>query len=196
VRLPVVDPPPPELTTHRSNACRACCCTLLLQELRAAFSALLPLAELPGQWGNLSHALGGLLCASLNFVARPEATAPQAITMHHTSSSNSGWVPGSARQHVLYAALPQEASCTENLTPWLKLLPCRCARSRWCRPGVLALRARQAASTRPLATPALSLPAGMQLASAASCRSDRSCLARVSRVPNTAAAAKTAVTCA
>jgi hypothetical protein len=34
-------------------------------------------------------------------------------------------VPGGASQHVLYAALPQEASCTENLTPWLKLLPCR-----------------------------------------------------------------------
>jgi hypothetical protein len=36
-----------------------------------------------------------------------------------------GWVPGPAREHVLYASLPQEASCTENLTPWLKLLPCR-----------------------------------------------------------------------
>ena len=26
---------------------------------------------------------------------------------------------------VLYGALPREAVCTENLTPWLKLLPCR-----------------------------------------------------------------------
>ncbi|WIA37427.1 hypothetical protein OEZ86_014351 [Tetradesmus obliquus] len=54
-------------------------------EFVAKFSPLLPAASLAGQWGTLSHALGSLFCASLNF----------------------------------------EASCTENLTPWLKLLPCR-----------------------------------------------------------------------
>jgi hypothetical protein len=39
--------------------------------------------------------------------------------------SGASWVPGPAPDQVLYASLPQEASCTENLTPWLKLLPCR-----------------------------------------------------------------------
>uniref|UniRef100_A0A383WL46 GPI transamidase component PIG-T n=1 Tax=Tetradesmus obliquus TaxID=3088 RepID=A0A383WL46_TETOB len=124
-------------------------------EFVAKFSPLLPAASLAGQWGTLSHALGSLFCASLNFVARPEATATQAIAMSSCSeigqqacsssagvsasqtcsgSSSSGssvctggssWVPAAARQHVLVASLPQEASCTENLTPWLKLLPCR-----------------------------------------------------------------------
>lgn len=29
-----------------------------------------------------------------------------------------------AKGHVLLAALPKEPLCTENLTPWLKLMPC------------------------------------------------------------------------
>jgi phosphatidylinositol glycan class T len=125
-----------------------------MQVLRAHFAPTLAPDTLPGLWGNLSHALGGLFCASLNFVARPEATAPLAVSMqpvltqqlaagqqlqheklpagqpqqekgrqHHAELH---WVPGPAQEQVLYASLPQEASCTENLTPWLKLLPCRC----------------------------------------------------------------------
>lgn len=128
-----------------------------MQVLRAHFAPTLAPDTLPGLWGNLSHALGGLFCASLNFVARPEATAPLAISMQpvltqQLQESSAGqrvqhpehpagqqqqenerenhaevrWVPGPAREQVLYASLPQEASCTENLTPWLKLLPCRC----------------------------------------------------------------------
>lgn len=31
----------------------------------------------------------------------------------------------SSSGHTRYGALPREAVCTENLTPWLKLLPCR-----------------------------------------------------------------------
>lgn len=135
--------------------------------LRAHFSPQLSPEQLPGLWGNLSHALGGLFCASLNFVARPEATAPITISMHPVPAAmpstgtateatqggeaggqdtaaaaqqqvqqqeeqeqqggggGVGWVPGASGDRVLYAALPQEASCTENLTPWLKLLPCR-----------------------------------------------------------------------
>jgi hypothetical protein len=73
-------------------------------------------------------------------VARPEATAPLTIDMQPAQQQQQqqeqqqhqeedregvGWVPGASREHVLYASLPQEASCTENLTPWLKLLPCR-----------------------------------------------------------------------
>jgi hypothetical protein len=126
----------------------------------AKFSHQLPAASLPSQWGNLSHAVGSLFCASLNFVARPEATAVQAISMHSSSSSsNAGgtdlgpqacsstgdtadlsnsssslnggaWFPAAARQHVLVASLPQEATCTENLTPWLKLLPCRLVKAQ------------------------------------------------------------------
>lgn len=114
------------------------------QELRAVFSPQIPNTALPHLWSTISHALGGIFCASLHFVARPESTALQAITAelvtpvtdtsetnksdtynNVTNVSNGLWRPGAAREHVLSAALPQEASCTENLTPWLKLLPCR-----------------------------------------------------------------------
>ncbi|KAF8065876.1 STP13 [Scenedesmus sp. PABB004] len=101
-------------------------------ELRAAFSPLLPPDGVAAAWSALSQALGGLFCASLNFVARPEATAARAIEMAppdaaacNASAAACGWQPAAAGRQVLYAALPQEGSCTENLTPWLKLLPCR-----------------------------------------------------------------------
>jgi hypothetical protein len=153
-----------------------------LQELRAQFAV--PSLTAPDEqqlltawWRRLSHALGGLFCASLNFVARSEATALQvtelvqsnpACHQHQASaaspadagrgepvrpggsdgsaegpqsespgpaaggpgggSSSCSWLPRSSpdrARRVLSAALPQEASCTENLTPWLKLLPCR-----------------------------------------------------------------------
>ena len=107
------------------------------QELRAAFGPGVPEAELPLAWGNLSHALSGLMCASLNFLARPEATAPQALELAAAAAnsegggggdshgSGGGALPRAARLRRLYASLPKEAVCTENLTPALKLLPCR-----------------------------------------------------------------------
>lgn len=57
-------------------------------------------------WRNLTHALSGLFCASINFLEDPAMV---------------GGTSGAVRQ----GALPREAVCTENLTPWLKLLPCR-----------------------------------------------------------------------
>mmetsp|Transcript_10595 Transcript_10595/g.31114 ORF Transcript_10595/g.31114 Transcript_10595/m.31114 type:complete len:565 (-) Transcript_10595:167-1861(-) len=54
-------------------------------------------------WGPLASSLAGSLCASFG------ALEPLAVP----------WRPG-----LLFAALPQEPLCTENLTPWLKLLPC------------------------------------------------------------------------
>ncbi|KIY99334.1 GPI transamidase component PIG-T [Monoraphidium neglectum] len=115
-------------------------------ELRAAFSPSIPEGQLPLLWGNLSHSLSGMFCASLNFLARPETTAQQAIEFGKPSetggrASNSevgadaracaagpaagAMGPRPARLRRLYAALPKEVVCTENLTPALKLLPCR-----------------------------------------------------------------------
>ena len=109
------------------------------QELSAAFSPDIPAPELPLLWGNLSHALSGLFCASLNFLARPETTALQAIELAPDEGASGGNTaaagaagggrarlqPRPARLSRLYAALPKEVVCTENLTPALKLLPCR-----------------------------------------------------------------------
>lgn len=125
----------------------SCMCVHYLQELKAVFDRQIPKPSLPPLWSKLSHALGGLFCASLHFVARPETTAVQAITARPyaaNSSSDSGstgvssitWRPEAAGEHVLYATLPQEASCTENLTPWLKLLPCRWVWGNRCTIGV------------------------------------------------------------
>ncbi|RVW54906.1 GPI transamidase component PIG-T [Vitis vinifera] len=55
----------------------------------------------------------GLFCASINFLESSTAY----------SAPDWGFQPFSGS--LRYGSLPREAVCTENLTPWLKLLPCR-----------------------------------------------------------------------
>lgn len=70
------------------------------------------------QWKGLTHALSGLMCGSLNLIDTKSTCQPNAF--FRPSS------PATADQASLrYGALPREAVCTENLTPWTKLLPCR-----------------------------------------------------------------------
>ena len=92
------------------------------------------------RWKSFVHELGGLLCASLNFIDanvsssspqysfRPQSTLPISNISHQDNSL------------LRYAVLPREIVCTglfyclqqnlnfssliENLTPWKKLLPC------------------------------------------------------------------------
>ncbi len=73
------------------------------------------------RWITLNHALSGLFCASLNFVDSTRTTRPlhtfEPVGDHpKTSLSN---------LHLLHGTLPREVVCTENLTPFLKLLPCK-----------------------------------------------------------------------
>lgn len=104
-------------------------------------------------WAALAHGLSGTYCGSLNFLDADEhITAPSfvfgaangpgrprqascctACLLHwqtdHTScrrrrSTVRRW-PFSCRYDWIFGALPREAVCTENLTPWLRLLPCR-----------------------------------------------------------------------
>lgn len=71
------------------------------------------------EWKGLTNALAGLFCASLNFVnpsnsLSPEFTfRPTGVVEHNVNSS-----------HLRYSSLPREIVCTENLTPFKKLLPC------------------------------------------------------------------------
>ncbi|KAG6803558.1 GPI transamidase component PIG-T [Apis mellifera caucasica] len=71
------------------------------------------------EWEGLTNALAGLFCASLNFVnpansISPEFTfRPTGVVEHNINSS-----------HLRYSSLPREIVCTENLTPFKKLLPC------------------------------------------------------------------------
>lgn len=80
-------------------------------ELRAQFRQSNEEADV--LWRNLTHALSGLFCASINFLENPAMV------------SEWGGVRQAGVGAVRQGSLPRETVCTENLTPWLKLLPCR-----------------------------------------------------------------------
>ncbi|KAF2713890.1 GPI transamidase component GPI16 precursor [Pleomassaria siparia CBS 279.74] len=71
------------------------------------------------RWLTLTNALSGLFCASLNFIDATKTIRPVMTFQpegYHANSSN---------LHLLHGTLPHEVVCTENLTPFLKLLPCK-----------------------------------------------------------------------
>ncbi|XP_024520689.1 GPI transamidase component PIG-T isoform X2 [Selaginella moellendorffii] len=98
-----------------------------------------PEAEVDSTWGNLTHALSGLFCASINFLESPTTFLEPWFSWRPEANWTGGGgafdAPGVKRvvkgkkwsksSRTRYGALPREAVCTENLTPWLKLLPCR-----------------------------------------------------------------------
>lgn len=74
------------------------------------------------KWSGLVHALSGQFCSSINFVGKAETTHPL-----YSFKPLGVWPVEprlSANKHLRYATLPRETVCTENLTPWKKLLPC------------------------------------------------------------------------
>ncbi|KAK2734628.1 Subunit of the glycosylphosphatidylinositol transamidase complex-like protein [Myotisia sp. PD_48] len=72
------------------------------------------------KWITLTQSLSGLFCASLNFIDSTRTTTPfltfTTAGNHSTPTNN---------LHLLHGTLPGEVVCTENLTPFLKLLPCK-----------------------------------------------------------------------
>ncbi|VVC90523.1 unnamed protein product [Leptidea sinapis] len=87
-------------------------------ELYAWFSP--EVTNIDNQWKKLTSTLAGLFCASLNFIENQNTINPQMSlwpsgATEHLSNSSS---------YLRYASLPREIVCTENLTPWKKLLPC------------------------------------------------------------------------
>ncbi|KAI9787428.1 MAG: Subunit of the glycosylphosphatidylinositol transamidase complex-like protein [Peltula sp. TS41687] len=87
--------------------------------------------EADARWTTLTNALSGLFCASLNFIDSTRTIRPrmsfQPMGSHAPppSSSNKTLSSSSSRLHLLHGTLPREPVCTENLTPFLKLLPCK-----------------------------------------------------------------------
>ena len=73
-------------------------------------------------WNNLTSLLGGQLCASLGRLDRAEIVVAPKLAFHPWDGTASAVVSDRPRRH---GSLPAEAVCTENLTPWLKFLPCR-----------------------------------------------------------------------
>lgn len=72
------------------------------------------------RWRGLRNALAGLFCASLGAPDELRTTSPA------RAFAPEGALPGWGAPHrVRHASLPSEHVCTENLTPFLKLLPCK-----------------------------------------------------------------------
>lgn len=75
------------------------------------------LRRIDERWTGLRNALAGHFCASLG-----------ALDVQRTSSPLSAFplsFPHSTPHALRYASLPSEHVCTENLTPFVKLLPCK-----------------------------------------------------------------------
>uniref|UniRef100_A0A8C7EF19 Phosphatidylinositol glycan anchor biosynthesis class T n=1 Tax=Nothoprocta perdicaria TaxID=30464 RepID=A0A8C7EF19_NOTPE len=75
-------------------------------------------ADVDKAWKELSNILSGIFCASLNFIDSTNSVTPTA------SFKPLGLANGTDHRLLRYAVLPREVVCTENLTPWKKLLPC------------------------------------------------------------------------
>jgi phosphatidylinositol glycan class T len=72
-------------------------------------------------WTKLTRHLGGFFCASLGGLDEKAVVAPRLVFGRWNGGKDAVF---SSRQ-TLHGTLPSEAVCVENLTPFLKLLPCR-----------------------------------------------------------------------
>lgn len=73
------------------------------------------------RWRGLRNALSGLFCASLASMDAGRTTSP---TLTFPPSGALPRLPVGGAYHLRHARLPAEHVCTENLTPFAKLLPC------------------------------------------------------------------------
>jgi phosphatidylinositol glycan class T len=73
------------------------------------------------RWFALTNALSGLFCASLNFIDSTRTIRP-VKTFQPEGVHPASMLPN---LQLLHGSLPHEVVCTENLTPFLKLLPCK-----------------------------------------------------------------------
>ncbi len=89
-------------------------------EVRARFGPRVD--DVWAEWSSLTNALSGQLCASLNFLDTTASVTPKytysplgVVNVSTADGGGGGFVRGT---------LPGENVCTENLTPWKKMLPC------------------------------------------------------------------------
>ncbi|XP_013119012.1 GPI transamidase component PIG-T [Stomoxys calcitrans] len=77
-------------------------------------------AAVDEQWQRVTSTFSGIVCASLNFMDKTNTITPKyGFRPQFVSSPTS-----KLAKHLRYSSLPREIVCTENLTPWKKLLPC------------------------------------------------------------------------
>ena len=83
------------------------------------FCTFSEVSDLDKAWKKLTNALAGQFCASLNFLDSTQSINPK------WSFNPTGILSKSNEKlNVKFGMLPGENVCTENLTPWKKLLPC------------------------------------------------------------------------
>ena len=88
----------------------------------ARFLPEVPAQDVDTVWEGLTNALAGLLCASLNKLDKTTGVSPK----HSFQPAGAqGANLSSSASHLRFGLLPKENLCTENLTPWKKLLPCK-----------------------------------------------------------------------
>ena len=71
-------------------------------------------------WKDITSELSGQFCASINFIDNSATVQPK-YSFRPEGVIDSNYLKNSS---VFYGALPHESVCTENLTPFKKLLPC------------------------------------------------------------------------
>ena len=71
-------------------------------------------------WKGLTGMLSGVYCGSLEQM-KETVTSNSLLSFNDDKNRTAGRDP----LLLKYSALPREAVCTENLTPWSKMLPCR-----------------------------------------------------------------------
>lgn len=81
------------------------------------YDQVFTLCSVDTKWKTLTNTLSGLFCASLNFIDETMTTEPR---LSFQSSQHD-----QKNEQLRYGSLPHENVCTENLTPWIKLLPCK-----------------------------------------------------------------------
>lgn len=120
---------------------------------------LLTCFSVDGTWKELTNVLSGIFCASLNFIDSTNTVQPSAsfkplgigngmcpftvihfktVFLVNTLQRDNclcflcSELEVTDHRFLRYATLPREIVCTENLTPWKKLLPCGSAVSDCC----------------------------------------------------------------
>ena len=78
------------------------------------FATFFFISRVDTYWLHSSRAISGLFGLSINLQDNPNTVSP--VHAIQTQSNN--------KKHLRYASIPNEIVCTENLTPWIKLLPC------------------------------------------------------------------------
>ncbi len=101
--------------------------------MSAWFDPSLSASGVDAAWSGLTNSLAGQLCASLNFLYSTQTVSPElsfqpeGVFLHADASNNA------SSSHFKLGFLPGENVCTENLSPWKKLLPCQSKRGRFGR---------------------------------------------------------------